>query len=335
MNPPQVVYPFVDVPGRPVGFSPIERTIALASMVFSRLHYKNVTVFATRPWLDYFQSTPALHRLVTTYAEIGEEVVAPYPCDIFWSTVAKMLACQTHSDLNPDSPLLLMDADVVIFEPFPVIAWGSPEVRFAAGYREPASWEAYVEGNERLWTCLQDAFYAATGNRYSQKIVLPRPINAGCLYFNSLRLLQSYAVGLKAFMGSFVKNGKPRPYLVDPADPSKGHTCFSEVMVADQQFLGMLVNLCCNDDREGTPVRYFVNEFPAVCEYPEASTQFIHFWKLKGWLNQNPAAAAVVEQSLLRSVYQARLSNPTFMEKLADVVVRQVPMTDLSYFQLL
>lgn len=338
MNPPEVVYPFVDIPGRPVGFTPIERTIFITSLVFSRFHYRRVTVLATQPWYDVIEKDPVLSRLVTNLALIGEKCVEGYPRAIFWSTIAKMVACQVHLDLSPDSPLLMLDSDVILFDPQEVIRWEDPQQVFAAGYREPCTWEAYLEGNARMRPCLAAAFasFSSSGPDFSDPTGI-MPINAGCLYFNDSDLLGAYATGLGAFMKAFVDLKIPaKPYFIDPANPAAGVTYFSEVMVADQQFLAYLRDTkrpSTTKDGYFTKDRYFT-KFEWLREYPATVESFVHFWKMKGWLNANPDEATLVEQHLLRRLYFLQKDNPHFVQQLVTIQEVTIPLIPGVFYKI-
>lgn len=337
MKPPTVIYPFVAAGDRPVQLSSFEEMVFTVSLIYSRFHFMNATLVADEPWMNYLKSL-RLFGLFTRTVLIKPSYESAL--NIFWSTEAKrqgLVAALANPEIgvSEDSPVLLMDADCIIFNPSYVLDWSDPVLRFAGGYFEPLTWEAYREQPFRF-ASLTDYVW----NEVRLKVPpswAALPVNGGCLYFQDAGLCATYVNLLDGFMGKFCENGcTPRPYYKDVANPTAGTTFFSEVMMADQRLLGMLLENQFGRSRllqELGPVRMFTT-FKDTSEYPEYTPNFLHLWKLKAELNRNLLLQAMMRQKIFESV-QKTFRDHSFLTSLGFLLYsEQLPMTTFPVLHL-
>lgn len=328
MSPPVVVYSLLSA-GRPVEMSPLEQLTFLASVIMSRFHFTNANLICDEAWSNYLHEigfSPFFDEKVVI--DVSKDATLP----VFWSTRAKLEALKWAYTTNEGSrSILQLDADVIIWDAS-MIRWEDESQKFVGGYYEPLHWEAYREQTVRLGALFSEVaaevgLSAPTGRE--------RPVNGGCLWFNDIELLESYMEFLEKFMSKFAEGGYVgRPFLTNKNDRQSGTVMFSEVMMADQRSLGLILSSFYSA-REGFAdgVQFFT-VFPDEDEYPLASHQFIHLWKYKGVLNANPQLAAQMEQYILRKL-KNQIGSHSLLDDLGCYIIeRPLAMTPETHLTL-
>jgi len=305
----------------------LEQVCFAASVAMSRMHFTNANLVCTPKWFKCLQLLQ-LDSLFTHVSILPTDPSTEYNLPVFWSTAAKKIGLVWARARAGNGSVLLMDADAIIWNPAK-IAWDDSRVKFVGGYEEPLHWEAYREQRLRLGDLFKWAVgkYTPTMTHNDPDAIWTcNPVNGSCLYFNDSDLLNAYIECLEHFMVGFRdKKLEPRGFLADKNDPQSAVSYFSEVMMADQRILGVLLQSKFGDSYlsgEQPPVA-FLNEFPTTSEYPAPSYDFLHLWKYKAVADRDPTQSVLMEQEILKLLYEATCGHPLFLHDIGIHLVAQ------------